>query len=202
MLLFRKAFHEGLKSGAIKLTFRRWVRTKVKVGGRYRCHPIGVLEVDAVSTVPAARISEGDAKQAGYATRGALVSALEEFGGPLAPDEPIFRVELHYGGDGDRVQEALETDLTDNDVAALREKLQAMDARSPRGAWTKQTLRLIDKHPRTAASRLAARIELETAPFKAEVVKLKKLGLTQSFEVGYELSPRGRAFVEAVKWNW
>jgi hypothetical protein len=30
------------------------------------------------------------------------------------------------------------------------------------------------------------------------VVKLKKLGLTQSFEVGYEVSPRGLAFLGAV----
>ena len=36
---------------------------------------------------------------------------------------------------------------------------------------------------------------LANTPFKAGVVKLKKLGLTQSFEVGYELSPKGRAFL-------
>jgi hypothetical protein len=35
--------------------------------------------------------------------------------------------------------------------------------------------------------------------FKADVVKLKKLGLTQSFEVGYELSPRGRSYWDKVK---
>jgi hypothetical protein len=31
------------------------------------------------------------------------------------------------------------------------------------------------------------------------VRKLKKLGLTQSFEVGYEISPRGRAYLAAPK---
>jgi hypothetical protein len=35
----------------------------------------------------------------------------------------------------------------------------------------------------------------ETHALKADIVKLKKLGLTQSFEVGYELSPRGAAFL-------
>ena len=34
----------------------------------------------------------------------------------------------------------------------------------------------------------------ETAPFKADVRKLKELGLTESLEVGYRLSPRGRAY--------
>lgn len=202
MLLFRKAFHEGLKSGAIKLTFRRWAKPKVKVGGRYRCHPIGVLEVDAVHTLPASKITEREAREAGYGSRQELLNALAEFGGPLKSDEPIFRVELHYGGDGDRVQTAMETSVTPEDVVTLREKLRSMDARSSEGAWTRKTLRLIDKHPRVAASQLAAKLKRETAPFKADVVKLKKLGLTQSFEVGYELSPRGRAFAEAAKWRW
>lgn len=40
MLLFQKRFHEGLKSGEVTLTFRRWERPHVKPGGRYRCHPI------------------------------------------------------------------------------------------------------------------------------------------------------------------
>ena len=64
--------------------------------------------------------------------------------------------------------------------------------------WTRETLRLIAKHPRIAASKLAAKVERETLPFKVDVRKLKKLGLTQSFEVGYEISPRGRAFLAAA----
>jgi len=55
---------------------------------------------------------------------------------------------------------------------------------------------LIEESPRTAASRLAPQLGRETRPFKADVRKLKKLGLTLSFEVGYEISPRGRAFLD------
>jgi len=57
----------------------------------------------------------------------------------------------------------------------------------------------IEKHPQIAASKLAAKVGRETAPFKVDVRKLKKLGLTQSFEVGYEISPRGRAYLDAAK---
>jgi len=42
---------------------------------------------------------------------------------------------------------------------------------------------------------LAESVGRERDPFKIDVRKLKRLGLTQSFEVGYELSPRGRAFL-------
>lgn len=202
MLLFKKAAHEGLKSGDITLTFRRWTKPKVKPGGRYRCHPIGVLEVDAIQKVKARDISDADARKAGFADRAALIKMLEEFGGKLSPKDELYRVQLHFGGDGDRVQLALEAELTDADVRDIREKLRAMDGRSNDGAWTKKSLKLIAKHPRIAASKLAPKMKRETLPFKADIVKLKKLGLTQSFEVGYELSPRGRAFVEKTKWKW
>jgi hypothetical protein len=51
---------------------------------------------------------------------------------------------------------------------------------------------------RIAASKLAASLGRETLPFKEDVRKLKRLGLTQSFEVGYEVSPRGRVVMKAL----
>ena len=55
-------------------------------------------------------------------------------------------------------------------------------------------LGLIAERPATRAPDLAASLGRETAPFKADVRKLKELGLTESLEVGYRLSPRGRAY--------
>ena len=191
MLLFKKPFWERLISGTVTLTFRRWQRAHVRTGGRYRCHPIGVLQVDDVQLVKVSQITEDDARRAGFSSRDALVSYLGELG-PLDDATDIHRVALHHGGDGDRVELALETALTQEDVTAIRAKLARMDAT---GAWTKKTLAIIKKNPRVAASKLAAKLKRETAPFKADVVKLKKLGLTQSFEVGYEISPRGLAYL-------
>jgi hypothetical protein len=195
VLLFKKAFHEGLSSGAITVTFRRWQKPHVKAGGRYRCHPIGVLEVEEVALVRVREISGRDAVAAGFASLEALVGYLGELG-PLEDDTEVHRVVLHHGGDGDRVQLALEAELSAADVEGIRTKLTRMDSG---GAWTSQTLALIEKHPQIAASKLAAKLSRETAPFKVDVRKLKKLGLTQSFEVGYEISPRGRAYLDASK---
>jgi hypothetical protein len=83
----------------------------------------------------------------------------------------------------------------------LSQKLQKLDASSEAGPWTSQTLTLIEQHPHVAASRLAKMVQRETKPFKANVVKLKRLGLTQSFEIGYEISPRGRVFLEKSRAN-
>ncbi len=193
VLLFKKAFWAGLESGAITLTFRRWQKPHVKPGGRYRCHPIGVLEVDAISLVPVRAITAADAVKAGFATREALVDYLAELG-PLDEDTPVYRVALHHGGDGDRVSLALQEELNAEEVEVIRGKLARMDRTTP---WTAKTLALIGKHPRIAASKLAAKLKRETQPFKTDVRKLKKLGLTQSFEVGYEIAPRGRAYLAA-----
>ena len=131
MLLFKKAFWEGLTTGAITVTFRRWQKPHVRAGGRYRCHPIGVLEVDAIERVAASSISAKDASRAGFASRDALVTYLAELG-PLDDATELWRVELHHGGDGDRVELALEAELTDAEVAVIRDKLARMDRG---GAW-------------------------------------------------------------------
>jgi hypothetical protein len=191
MLLFKKAFFAGLQDGTITLTFRRWQKPHVRPGGRYRCHPIGVLEVDKLELVTVAQIRDTDAPAAGFATRDALVAYLAELG-PLDDATAVYRVELHHGGDGDRVELALADQLTADDIATIRAKLARLDRDEK---WTQKTLSIIAKHPRIAASQLAKKLGRETLPFKVDVRKLKKLGLTQSFEVGYEISPRGRAYL-------
>jgi hypothetical protein len=195
MILFEKRFHAGLLSGAVTLTFRSWKTPRVKPGGRYRCHPIGVLEVDEVSVVTVSAITDADANAAGFETRAELVGYIAVKTGGDAQKE-VVRVRFHHGGDGDRVSLALDTALDEAARAAIEDKLARFDARPRTGPWTAKTLAIIGKHPRTAASQLAKKLGRETADFKADVVRLKRLGLTQSFEVGYEISPRGRAFLE------
>lgn len=194
MLLFQKRFHAGLVDGAVRLTFRLWPTARVKAGGRYRVHPIGVVEVDAVERVTLGAITEADARAGGFASRAELLAYLAPVAkGPLTAKTALFKVALHHGGDGDRVPEALDAALSPADVATLEARLARLDGDTP---WTREVLKLIAKHPRVAASKLAATLERETEPFKVDVRKLKRLGLTQSFEVGYELSPRGARFLE------
>lgn len=193
MLLFQKRFHAGLVDGSIRLTFRRWPTPRVKAGGRYRVHPIGVVEVDAVQQVTVKAISETDARAAGFASKAELLEYLKPVSdAPLTPTTTVWRVALHHGGDGDRVPEALDDALTAEDVAAIAARLERLDRDGP---WTREVLKLIGRHPRIAASKLAAKLGRDTLPFKEDVRKLKRLGLTQSFEVGYEVSPRGKAFL-------
>lgn len=56
--------------------------------------------------------------------------------------------------------------------------------------WKRPTVRAGGCGPRSAS--------MATQPFKARVRRLKELGLTESLEVGYRLSPRGRAYFSAL----
>jgi hypothetical protein len=195
MLLFKKPFWEGLQSGRITLTFRRWKSPHVKVGGRYRCHPIGVLEVDDVRLVKCRAITASDAERSGFASRKHLLDYLAELG-PLAPDTEVYRVELHHGGDGDRVGIALDDALDEEAIATITKKLAKMDEVTP---WTAETLAIIERRPLVRAADLATELGREKLELKADIRRLKRLGLTQSFEVGYELSPRGHAYLAAIR---
>ncbi len=56
-------------------------------------------------------------------------------------------------------------------------------------------LRCLASNPAVRAGDLASELGYEKKWFKNNVRKLKALGLTESLEVGYRLSPRGRAFL-------
>ncbi|MGH2813602.1 MAG: hypothetical protein ACRDLC_00450, partial [Actinomycetota bacterium] len=86
-------------------------------------------------------------------------------------------------------------DLPEAEVAGLLARLGRLDRAARDGPWTHLTLRLIGDRPGVRAAELAAAAGRERHPFKTDVRKLKELGLTESLEVGYRLSARGRALL-------
>lgn len=187
-MLFRRALWPGLRDGSITLAVRRWRKLSVKPGGRYRT-PIGVLEVDSVEACELADITDEDARRAGAASRAELVADFESFEGQ------VYRIGLHYAGSDPRIQLRQDDDLSPDDCARMTARLDRFDRASPRGPWTRQVLHLIEARPETPAVELAKSIGRDRASFKIDVRKLKELGLTESLNPGYRLSPRGRAFL-------
>ena len=91
-----------------------------------------------------------------------------------------------------------DADLTPDDLAEVTRRLERLDLRAPGGPWTTTFLTLIADRPHVRAPDLAASVGWETASFKANVRKLKALGLTISHSPGYELSPRGKVVLARV----
>ncbi len=189
---FEKRFKPGIRAGRITQSFRAWKRPQVKTGGRYRVHPVGMIQVDSIEHCRRAAISSADARKAGFESRDALLDYLDRKSHCKSDaGQPLYRVVFHYAGAGE--DERPDTSPVDAaDLDALRSRLMRMDRLSSRGAWTRQTLDLIEALPATRAADLASRVRSDTQVFKTNVRKLKKLGLTLSLETGYELSARGR----------
>ena len=110
-------------------------------------------------------------------------------------DRQLYRVELHVAGPDPRIAQRTRDDLSDDDVAVLRERLGRLDRASTHGPWTAEVLALIAERPAVRAGDLADQLGRERLAFKADVRKLKALGLTESLDVGYRLSPRGQAWL-------
>lgn len=187
--MIRPAELEAIRRGEIDLAFRRWDRARVKVGTKLRT-AVGLIEVVAVDQVTATSLRASDARRAGHASLGSLREGLA-----ARADRPIFRVEVRHAGDDPR--EALRETLPDaGELATIVEGLDRLDAASPIGPWTRETLRLIDANPEVRAPELAERVGRPTAEFKTDVRKLKERGLTESLAIGYLLSPRGQAVLD------
>jgi hypothetical protein len=189
-VLFKRHVLDGLADGTISLAFRRWARPRVRAGSRLRT-AIGVLAVDAVDELEMADITEDDARRAGFASRSDLLEDLA-----TQRDGRVYRVSLHVAGPDPRVELRDRDALTGNELAEVERRLARLDAASRHGAWTLTVLRLIRDRPAVRAGDLAPALGQDTQPFKRDVRKLKELGLTESLEVGYRLSARGRSVLD------
>jgi len=179
----------AIRSGDVDLAFRRWDRPRLKVGTRMRT-AIGLVEITSVEAVPQRSLTVEQARRAGAPSLAALRHALA-----ARSDRPIYRVGLRYAGADPRA--ALRGDIPDEaEIARLTAWLDRLDSASTTGAWTRDTLRLIDENPAVRAPELAARLGRDTPSFKRDVRKLKERGLTESLDIGYRLSPRGAAVLD------
>lgn len=187
-MLIPVATLERIAAGEVTLAFRRWRKPTVKAGGTLRT-AVGVLSIDAVDPCPVDKITEAEARAAGHDTREALLAEL------LRRDGDIYRIALSPAGADPRVALRENGALSPAEAASIAARLDGYDRRSPTGPWTRGVLALIGSNEGLAAAELAARLGVEKLALKANVRKLKELGLTESLDTGYRLSPRGRAFL-------
>ncbi|MGH3692267.1 MAG: hypothetical protein ACRDT7_19215, partial [Microbacterium sp.] len=107
--------------------------------------------------------------------------------------DPVFRIALAWGGPDPRIALAEEAAISDEDRAAIAARLRRLDRSSTAGPWTRHILESIRDHPGVSAESLRGKVDKDV--FKRNVRKLKGLGLTRSLVIGYELSPRGVAYL-------
>ena len=169
---------DEIRAGGVTLTFRNWKRPHAKVGGVYRLRPTGAVKVTGLANVRLSDICSDDAVRAGFPSVEAMVAFLG-----LPRTAVVTRVAFVLTDDAPKTIPS----LTIEDVL---KRLEATDRRSA-APWTAHVLALIAAQPAIRAGDLAPFTGWDTPKFKANVRKLKALGLTQSLEVGYRLTDLG-----------
>ena len=189
-MLFRQDILQGIAEGRVTLAFRRWRRTPPVEGSSLRS-PVGVLRFDRVTI-----IDEGDITPADVARTGL---SLHELRASIAGEGRLLRIELRLAGDDPRI--ALRQRPPERaEIEAVAARLSAIDAANP-APWTMRYLRLIADQPGIVSRVLARQVKADVPRFKRRVRQLKELGLTESLEVGYRLSPRGQVVLEHLRRN-
>ena len=180
-MLFRRDLWEGLAAGTVTVAIRRQKRSTVRAGGTLQS-PAGLLAIDSVEVIEERDVTADDALRSGLGDVASVVARLR-------PEGQLCRIRFHRLGDDPRVVLRAKQDLDADETAALVRSVTRM----PYGAVI---LRLIAAQPGVVSTELAPQLALERLPFKAQVRRLKALGLTESLAVGYRLSPRGAALLE------
>jgi len=188
-MLLKQAILEGIRRGDITRAFRRWQKPTVKSGTGLRT-AIGVVRIGAVEPVNEAAISDNDARAAGYADRASLLDDLRS-------DGTLYRISFDGIEPDSRLALREAANLSDGDWHALAARFAKWDSAAP--GYFPAILRLIGQCPEVAAATLADRLGVEKLKFKQDVRKLKELGLTESLDIGYRLSPRGAAALEKLR---
>jgi hypothetical protein len=187
-VLLNRATAEGIAVGSITLVLRRWDAPRAKPGGTQRT-VTGTIRVDDVTEYPARyRVTAAQARAAGYPDAKTAQKELDR-----RPARHTYVIAVSYLAPDERPELASDDRLSDADVEAISSRLARWDAST--SPWTRQYLEMIGANEAVRAPDLAARVGLDVPRFKRRVRQLKGLGLTISLDVGYRLSPRGRAYL-------
>jgi hypothetical protein len=190
-MLFTAATLRGLTEGKVNCTYRRWELVRPKVGSRFTTSA-GVVEVTSIAPADEEQLTDQDAADAGFDSISALVKWTSAKG-----HGDLYRIGIVLAGPDPRLALRRSAELAPADVSALSARLDRMD-RAAEQPWTTSTLRQIQRLPGVVSTELAAQAGQERRAYKLRVRRLKALGLTESLQRGYRLSPRGQAHLERL----
>jgi hypothetical protein len=188
-VLLNRDTAEGIANGTITLVLRRWDAPRAKPGGTQRT-VAGTVRVDDVTEYPGSYwVSAAQARAAGYLDAKTAQKELDR-----RPAKHTYLISVSYLAPDERPELAADDRLSDADADAITARLHRWNA-AAETPWTRQYLEMIGANEAVRAPDLAARVGLDVPRFKRRVRQLKGLGLTISLDVGYRLSPRGRAYL-------
>jgi hypothetical protein len=190
-VLLNRDTAEGIANGTVTLVLRRWDAPRAKKGGTQRT-VAGTIRVDDVAEYPGGyRVTAAQARSAGYRDAKTAQRDLDR-----RSAKHTYVITVSYLAPDERPDLAADDRLSTADVGAITRRLDRWDA-AAENPWTREYLEMIGANEAVRAPDLASRVGQDVPRFKRRVRQLKGLGLTISLDVGYRLSPRGKAFLRA-----
>ena len=188
-VLLNRDTAEGIANGTITLVLRRWDAPRAKAGGTQRT-VAGTVRIDDVAEYPGSyRVTAAQARAAGYPDAKTAQQELDR-----RPAKHTYVITVSYLAPDERPELAADDRLVCRRRRRDRRPARRWDA-AAETPWTREYLEMIGANEAVRAPDLAARVGLDVPRFKRRVRQLKGLGLTISLDVGYRLSPRGKAFL-------
>ena len=173
-MLFQRRFHDRIRSGEIVCTVRIWQRPHVKVGGRYALGT-GVVVVDRIYETQLDDITPALARRCGFTSLGDLLKTAKHGAG-----ERVFVIDFHYDSKAAaRPKTAIDV-VSAEELAALAQRLDAMDRRSRIGPWTQATLRAIEARPGSARGDARARVSAARATSSSATCASSRISVSHS----------------------
>ena len=191
-MLFKQDVLSLIRTGEVSAAFRRWRRPSEKPGGKLKTS-VGLLSIQSVERVEADAITDAEAVEAGYGSAKEVVADLARREGE------VYQVRFQRIGPDPRIALRQKAQLITDELREVTLRLERLDKASRAGKWTQDVLSLLDTNDGVRAGDLAPQADQEKEAFKLNVRKLKNLGLTESLEIGYRLSPRGVVVLEKLR---
>ncbi|MEX0783756.1 MAG: ASCH domain-containing protein [Dehalococcoidia bacterium] len=190
-MLFTNDQRRRVLAGEMTATIRAWQAPQVKAGKRYRFDDEHELVVHTVELTSLDALTPADLAAAGFGSRADFDAALPRFANDR-PTGPFYVVRFTLEPRRQLPPAA------PPEIEKLLARLDKLDRLSEHGPWTRATLATIAANPRLVSTKLAEQLSRERFSLKADVRKLKAMGLTRSHDVGYDITDLGRQVLAAV----
>lgn len=193
-MLFKQKILTEIKSGKVSLAFRKWKKASVKKGTILKTS-VGLIEIVNVTPTTEEKITGKDAINAGFSTKEELLQSFwnnESTG--------LYKITVRYHSEDPRVALREQQHLSQEAFISIQKRLERLDL-GKQGAWTIKVLEAIQQPPRMRAIDLSGITGFEKEWLKINIRKLKNIGLTISHETGYEIAPRGIAYMKMLPYN-
>ena len=148
-MLFKEIHLQGIKTGKVKLAFRKWQKPSVKIGTRMHTS-IGLVEVKSIEAIEETDVTDTDAIHAGFANKEHLLKSFSKNSNGV-----IYRIKISYYSEDPRISLREHTTLSEQELNDMMKKLQRLDKHSKKGDWTRKVLLTIKDNPNLHAIGIA-----------------------------------------------